>query len=461
MPLNNILRPNQIKQKVNMFSKILVANRGEIAIRIIRACKRLNIATVAVYSDADEDCLHVRLADESICIGSAAPDKSYLNIPAIISAAEISDVDAIHPGYGFLAENAHFADVCRSCNISFIGPSAEAMELMGNKNEARKLAEKAGVPILPGSDHVTDAEDALKIAHSIGYPVILKPSMGGGGRGMRLVHNDVALANSVLASRAEAERSFGNGEFYIEKFVEKPRHVEVQLLGDEYGNVIHLGERDCTVQRRHQKLVEESPCPVIDDKLRSEICEAAIKIAKMAKYTNAGTVEFILDEDQKFYFIEMNTRIQVEHTVTEMVTNLDLIEEQIHLAAGEPLRYRQEDIVLDGVAIECRINAEDPANNFAPSPGKVELVYFPVARGIRIDSHLYSGYKIPPYYDSLIAKLIVRGDDRTSAISLMREALDQFVIDGVKTNISFYHNLFANVKFVNGRYNTNFIEDII
>ncbi len=442
-----------------MFTKILIANRGEVALRIIRACKEMGIRTVAVYSQPDISSLHVKYADEAICIGSAASSSSYLNIPGIISAAEITDVEAIHPGYGFLAEDAHFAEICESCKIKFIGPTAENIRRMGDKMAAKDSAKKAGVPIIPGSKAVVKTkEEALKIAKEMKYPVIVKAAAGGGGKGMRICHNDVRLIGALLTAEREAEAAFGNPDVYIEKYIEKPRHIEIQILGDRHGHVVHLGERDCTIQRRHQKLIEETPSPVLDGKMRRKMGEAAIKCAKSIGYVNAGTVEFLLDEDNSFYFMEMNTRIQVEHPITEAVTGIDLIKEQIRIAAGENIRYKQEDIKFTGSAIECRINAEDPDNGFMPSPGKITTLHLPGGRGVRIDTHVYSGYDIPPFYDSMVGKLIVHGHDRADAISICRRALDEFVIEGIKTTIPFHKKVMSNPAFIRGRFSTDFIE---
>jgi len=446
-----------------MFEKILIANRGEIAVRIIRACKELNVRTVAVYSEADANSMHVQLADEAICIGKAAANESYLRIDRIISAAEIADVDAIHPGYGFLAENAHFADVCESCNIRFIGPNSRAMNALEDKAVSRALAKKAGVPTPPGSEGVVDNEqDALAVAKRITYPVMIKAVAGGGGRGMRVAHNDISLIKGYHTARSEAEKAFGNSGVYIEKFIENPHHVEFQILGDNKGHIIHLGERDCSIQRRNQKVVEESPSPLIDNKfkkLREKMGKAAIKIAEQANYTNAGTVEFIVDNHGNFYFLEMNKRIQVEHPVTEEVTGIDLVRYQIMIAMGESLRHSQSDVQFKGHAIECRINAEDPFDDFRPSPGRIEMYYQPGGRGVRVDSHLYSGYEIPPHYDSLLAKLIVWADTRNEAIARMQRALDEFIIDGVTTTIPFLQRLIKHEGFVNGDTYTRFIQD--
>ena len=442
-----------------MFSRILIANRGEIACRIIRTCKRLNIESVVVFSEADRDSLHVRMADAAICIGPAESARSYLHIPSIISAAEIADVEAIHPGYGFLSENGHFADICRSLDIKFIGPTSEAMALMSNKAGAREMAKSCGVPVLEGSSGTVESdEEALKIAHAIQYPVIIKASAGGGGRGIRIAHNDVALRSGIAQARAEAEAAFGDGSVYIEKFLANPRHIEIQVLCDEKGNRIHLGERDCTLQRRHQKVLEESPSTKIDRSTRRAMGDAALALCEACGYTNAGTVEFLY-EKRRFYFMEMNTRIQVEHPVTEMVTGLDLIEEQLRVACREKLRYRQKDIRPKGHAIECRINAEDPDNGFSPQPGKVNLYVPPAHSGLRVDGYVYSGYSIPPYYDSMIAKLIVHGENRAEAIERASRGLEDFLIEGVKTTIPFHRKLMGNVHFVNSDYDINFIDE--
>jgi len=442
-----------------MFSRILIANRGEIALRIIKACKSLGIETVVVYSTADKNALYLKLADDAVCIGPPQSAKSYLHIPSIISAAEIYDVDAIHPGYGFLAENPHFANVCRSCRIEFIGPSEESLALMGNKNRARQLAREVGVPVVPGSEGlITDDAEAIKIAHEIGFPVIIKDSAGGGGRGMRVARNDVSLASSIMAARAEAGAAFGDSSIYIEKYIENPRHVEIQILADQHGNAIHLGERDCSVQRRHQKIIEESPSPAVDNKLRNELGNTALKLVRRSKYYNAGTVEFLVDANRRFYFIEMNARIQVEHPVTEMITRTDLVKEQIRIAAGEKLAYRQKDIRLKGWAIECRINAEDPAKNFAPCPGRINIFSPSTEGGVRVDTHVYSGYEVPPNYDSLLAKVIVSAKDRPAAIQKMLHALDDFLLEGVKTTVPFHKLIMEHEKFVSGDFDTGFIE---
>jgi acetyl-CoA carboxylase biotin carboxylase subunit len=448
-----------------MFEKILIANRGEIAVRIIRACKELNIRTVAVYSEVDANSMHVQMADEAICIGKAASADSYLRIDRIISAAEISDVDAIHPGYGFLSENAHFAEVCESCNIRFIGPSPRAMNALGDKAVSRTLAKKAGVETPPGSEGCVDKEqDALAIAKRIGYPVIVKAVAGGGGKGMRIAHNDISLIKGYHTARSEAEKSFGNSGVYVEKFIENPHHIEIQILGDNKGKIIHLGERDCSVQRRNQKLVEESPSPLLENKfrkLRDKLGKAAVRIAEAAHYTNAGTVEFIVDDTGNFYFLEVNKRIQVEHPITEEVTGLDLVRLQIELASGEPLHLSQGDVEFKGHAIECRINAEDPFNDFRPSPGRLEMYYQPGGRNVRMDTHAYAGYTIPPNYDSMIGKLIVKGRDRREAIDRMNRALNEFIVTGIKTTIPFQQAIMQDPNFRRGVYTTNFIEQML
>jgi len=445
-----------------MFSKILIANRGEIALRIIRACRELGIRTVAVYSEADRLSLHVRFADEAICIGEAASSSSYLNIPAIISAAEITDVEAIHPGYGFLAENPHFAEICESCKITFIGPTPENIRLMGDKMAARTTMHKAGLPIIPGSTNaVKSKEEALKTAKQIGYPVIIKASAGGGGKGMRICHNDLTLNSNLMTAQAEAEANFGKSDVYIEKYLDKPRHIEIQILADKYGHIFHLGERDCSMQRRHQKLLEESPSPAVDQKLRKRLGEAALKGARVANYVSCGTIEFLLDRNNNFYFMEMNTRIQVEHPVTEMVTGMDLIKEQIRVAAGEKLKFHQDNIQIRGAAIECRINAEDFENNFMPSPGKIDSLNLPGGPGVRLDTHIYQGYEIPPFYDSLIAKLITYGRNRQEAIKTMQRALAEFSIAPIKTTIPFHMKLLANPLFLKGDFSTHFVQDML
>ncbi|HET7625706.1 MAG TPA: acetyl-CoA carboxylase biotin carboxylase subunit [Verrucomicrobiae bacterium] len=448
-----------------MFEKILVANRGEIAVRIIRACKELNVRTVAVYSEADANSMHVQMADEAICIGKAPSHDSYLRIDRIISAAEITDVDAIHPGYGFLSENAHFADVCESCNIRFIGPSSRAMNALEDKAVSRALAKKAGVPTPPGSDGLVENEqDALVVAKKIGYPVMIKAVAGGGGRGMRVAHNDISLVKGYHTARLEAEKAFGNSGVYIEKFIENPHHIEFQILGDSRGNIIHLGERDCSIQRRNQKVVEETPSPLIENKfkkLREKMGKAAVKLCEVAHYTNAGTVEFVVDNHGNFYFLEVNKRIQVEHPITEQVTGIDLVRYQIMLAMGEPLRHKQSDIEFKGHSIECRINAEDPFDEFRPSPGRIEMYYQPGGRGVRVDTHAYAGYTIPPTYDSMIGKLIAYGKDRREAMDKMSRALSEYMITGVKTTISFQQAILQDPNFRRGVYSTSFVEQLL
>jgi acetyl-CoA carboxylase biotin carboxylase subunit len=444
-----------------MFHKILIANRGEIAIRIIRACKEMGIKTVAVYSQADSHSLHVKLADESVCIGPAPSLQSYLNMNAIISAAEVTDADAIHPGYGFLSENAKFAEICEQCGITFIGPTAESMRIMGDKISARQAVIGQGVPILPGTkDGVASVDEAVKIAKEIGFPVIIKATAGGGGRGMKIVHSQAALPNAFATARAEAQSGFGNPEVYIEKYCVEPRHVEIQILADKHGNVIHLGERDCSIQRRHQKLIEEAPCPVLLPETRAAMGAAAVKAAKAVNYCSVGTVEFLLDKTGKFYFMEMNTRIQVEHPVTEMITGVDLIREQIRSAAGLPLRYTQEDIKINGHAIECRINAEDPFK-FTPCPGKITAYHQPGGLGVRVDSFVYDQYSVVPHYDSMIGKLIVHADTREDAVKRMARALDEYIIEGIKTTIFFHKRIMANKDFIEGNVDTSFLEKIV
>jgi acetyl-CoA carboxylase biotin carboxylase subunit len=448
-----------------MFEKVLVANRGEIAVRVIRACKELNIRTVAVYSEADVNSMHVQLADEAICIGKPAAGDSYLRIDRIISAAEIADVDAIHPGYGFLSENAHFAEVCESCNIRFIGPSPRAMNALEDKAVSRALAKKAGVPLPPGSDGLVESEqDALTVAKRIGYPVMIKAVAGGGGRGMRVAHNDISLVKGFHTARTEAEKAFGNSGIYIEKFIENPHHIEFQILADTKGHIIHLGERDCSIQRRNQKVVEETPSPLIDNKfkkLRDKMGKAAVKIAEMANYTNAGTVEFIVDEQGNYFFLEVNKRIQVEHPITEEVTGVDLVRAQIMVAMGEPLRMSQSDVQFKGHAIECRINAEDPFDEFRPSPGRIEMYYQPGGRGVRVDTHAYAGYTIPPNYDSMIGKLVTYGKDRREAMDRMSRALGEYMVNGVKTTISFQQAIMQDPNFRRGVYSTSFVEQLL
>ncbi|MBI2447320.1 MAG: acetyl-CoA carboxylase biotin carboxylase subunit [Candidatus Omnitrophica bacterium] len=445
-----------------MFSKILIANRGEIALRIIRACREMGIRSVAVYSEADKNSLHVRFADEAVCIGPAQSVNSYLNIPAIISAAEITDVEAIHPGYGFLAENAHFAEVCESCQITFIGPTPENIRLLGDKMQAKEMMKKAGLPVIPGSlSIVKNKEEALNTAKRIKYPVIIKAAAGGGGRGMRICHNDVRLISALMTAQTEAEAAFGNSAVYIEKYIPRPRHIEFQILADKYGHVIHLGERDCTIQRRHQKLVEESPSPALDLKMRKRMGDMAIRGAKAVNYVNAGTVEFLLDESNNFYFMEVNTRIQVEHPVTEMVTGIDLIKEQIKISNGERLSYNQDDVKVNGWSIEARINAEDPDNNFMPSPGRITNYILPGGPGVRVDTHAYPGYDVPPYYDSLIGKLITYGKNRQDTIRIMQRALDEYVVEPIKTTIPFHKGVFHNPQFIRGQIYTDFVESVL
>ncbi|WML36391.1 acetyl-CoA carboxylase biotin carboxylase subunit [Clostridium sp. OS1-26] len=443
-----------------MFNKILIANRGEIAVRVIRACREMGIETVAVYSEADKDALHTQMADEAICIGPAAAKDSYLNIQNIISATVLSGAQAIHPGFGFLSENSKFARMCKECNITFIGPDPECIENMGNKSNARDIMTKSGVPVVPGSNGAVEGEDELsRLAEEIGYPVMIKASAGGGGRGIRIVYEQSELIKAYENARAEAKAAFGDETIYMEKFIEKPRHVEIQILGDSFGNIVYLGERDCSMQRRNQKVLEEAPSPIMTEELRKSMGETAVRAAKAVNYNNAGTIEFLLDKNGNYYFMEMNTRIQVEHPITEMVTGIDLIKEQIKIAAGEKLSFSQEDIRISGHAIECRINAEDASRGFMPCPGKVKDMYVPGGFNVRVDSAVYSGYVIPPYYDSMIAKLIVHGKDREEAIKKMRRALGEFIIDGVRTNIDFQFELINCEEFINGNYDTRFIEN--
>jgi len=444
-----------------LYSKILIANRGEIALRIIRACKELGVKSVAVYSTHDENALHTIFADEAVCIGPPSSAESYLNPVRIISAAEITGADAIHPGYGFLAENPNFADMCASCDLAFIGPPADVIRKMGDKSVAKISMKKAGVPVIPGSPGVIKSEkDAKKIANDIGFPIIIKAVAGGGGKGMRIVKEEKKLENSFMMASAEAESAFGNPELYFEKYIESPRHIEIQLLADKHGNVIHLGERECSIQRRHQKLIEESPSPVINDSRRRKMGDIAVKGAKHIGYQSAGTIEFLLDSKGKYYFMEMNTRIQVEHPVTEMVYNVDLIKEQIRLAANEKLGIKQSEIKPTGHAIECRINAEDPLHNFIPSPGKITYLHIPGGPGIRVDTHIYDSYEVPPFYDSLLAKLIVHARTRSEAIRRLNRALDEFVIEGIKTTIPFHRFVINTPEFNEGNFNTHFIENI-
>lgn len=444
-----------------MIKKILIANRGEIAVRIIRACKELDIETVAIYSESDNEALHVQLADEAYCIGPPLSKDSYLNFTNVMSIATLTGVDAIHPGYGFLAENADFAEICKACNVIFIGPSPEAIQKMGIKDAARETMEAANVPIVPGSKGVIESEEeALQIAHDIGFPVIIKATAGGGGRGIRVARTEEDLIKGIRITQKEAEKAFGNAGVYLEKFIEDFRHVEIQVLADQHGNTIHLGERDCSIQRRLQKLIEETPSPAITPEIRKQMGEAAIKAAEAVDYVGAGTIEFIFDRKSKqFYFMEMNTRIQVEHPVTEMVTGIDLIKEQIHIANNQPLSIKQEDVILEGWSIECRINAEDPFKNFLPSPGKIDMYLPPGGLGVRIDSAAYPGYSITPYYDSMIAKLITYGKTREEAITQMKRALDEFIIEGIETTIPFHRLIMDNDVFVSGDFNTNFLEE--
>jgi len=442
-----------------MFKKVLIANRGEIAVRVIRACHELGIQTVAVYSTADKDALHVRLADEAYCIGPTASKDSYLNMTNLMSVATKAGVDAIHPGYGFLAENADFAEICSACNITFIGPEPQAIVKMGDKNIARETMKNAGVPIVPGTDGlIEDIDEAIRIAEEAGYPVIIKATAGGGGKGMRVARSKEELVSSVRQAQQEAKNAFGNPGVYLEKYLEDTRHIEIQVIADKHGNVCHLGERDCSIQRRHQKLVEEAPSPALDEETRQQMGSAAVAAAKAVNYHGAGTVEFLLDKDGRFYFMEMNTRIQVEHPVTELITGIDLIKEQIMVAAGYPLSFKQEDVQIDGWAIECRINAENPAKKFMPSPGTIQFYLPPGGFGVRVDSAVYQGYQITPFYDSMVAKIIVWGKDRNEAIQRMKRALSEMVIEGVHTTIPFHLKLLEHEMFVEGNFNTKFLE---
>lgn len=442
-----------------MIKKILIANRGEIAVRIIRACQEMGIATVAVYSEVDKDAMHVQIADEAICIGPAGAKESYLNIENIINAAVITKAQAIHPGFGFLSENSKFARICEECNIIFIGPDASTIDNMGNKSKARKMMIDAGVPVIPGTEGaVSDASSALEEARKIGFPVMIKASAGGGGRGIRIVKEEKEFKKAFETAKAEAESAFGDSTMYIEKFIVEPRHVEIQVLCDNFGNMVYLGERDCSIQRRNQKVLEEAPSPIMNDKLRKKMGETAVRAAKAVNYKNAGTIEFLLDKNGEFYFMEMNTRIQVEHPITEMVTGVDLLKEQIKIASGIPLNIKQSDVKISGHAIECRINAENPYKGFMPSPGKVDYLYMPGGNGVRIDSAIFQGYVIPSNYDSMIAKLITYGENRAEALSKMKRALGEFVINGVDTNIKFQYKILNNKNFEEGKYNTSFIE---
>ncbi len=445
-----------------MIKRLLIANRGEIALRIIRACKELGIRSIAVYSEADVQSLHVQLADEAICIGPAPSPQSYLKIDRIISAAEIADADAIHPGYGFLAENAHFAEVCETCNIKFVGPSPNAIRLMGDKNMARQQAVKSGVPVTPGSEGILESEaEALKVARQIGFPVIVKAVAGGGGRGMRIAHNEVTLVKGYHSARTEAEKAFGNPDVYIEKFVQNPHHIEFQLVADSKGNAVQLGERDCSVQRRNQKIIEECPSPIMTPALRKKMAEASLRLVESVGYESAGTIEYLVDDEGNFYFMEMNTRIQVEHPITEEVYGVDLVKQQLQIASGEPLSHHVLHATPRHHSIECRINAEDPDNNFQPSPGTIGLYYAPGGRGVRIDSHAYAGYPVPPNYDSMIAKLIVHASTRDQAIARMSRALGEYMITGIKTTIPFQQEIMRNRDFIAGKYDTGFVEKVL
>ena len=440
-------------------NKILIANRGEIAVRIIRACKEMNIKTVAVYSEADKDELHTRLADEAVCIGPAPSARSYLNIKNIIEATCITGADTIHPGFGFLSENAEFAKICEESNIKFIGPSSKVIDLLGNKSNSKELMKKAGVPVIPGSSgSIKGLKDAILIAEKIGYPVMIKAAAGGGGKGIRIVNNSSELETNYNIVKQEAKMSFNDDEIYIEKFIKNPRHVEIQILADEHGNIVHLGERDCSIQRKHQKIIEETPSTAIDEKLRNKMGMAAVKAAKVAGYTSCGTVEFLVDSDKNFYFMEMNTRIQVEHPITEMRTGIDIVKEQIRIAAGEELKFKQKDIEFRGHAIECRINAENPSKNFMPCPGTIKEINLPGGNGVRVDTAIYNGYTIPPNYDSMIAKIITHGATRNEAIAKMKRALEELVIDGVDTNRDFLFDIIKNPNFIRGSFDTSFIE---
>lgn len=445
-----------------MLNKVLVANRGEIAVRIIRACREMNIRTVAIYSEADKDSFHTKLADEAICVGPAISTKSYLNIKNILEAASLSGVDSIHPGFGFLSENSDFAKMCEESNIKFIGPSYKVIDLMGNKSNSKELMKSAGVPVIPGSEgSLKNLEEAKKIAKEIGFPIMLKAAAGGGGKGIRLVEKMKDLESAYNIVKQEAKVSFNDDEIYMEKFIVNPRHVEIQILADEFGNVVHLGERDCSVQRRNQKVLEESPSTVLDESLRKKMGEAAIKAVKASKYYNAGTIEFLVDKDKNFYFMEMNTRIQVEHPVTEWITGIDIVKEQIRIASGEKLRFKQEDINFSGHSIECRVNAENPDKNFMPCPGEIKGLNLPGGNGVRIDTAVYSGYKIPPVYDSMIAKIIVHAENRDEAISKMKRALEECIIDGIDTNIDFLYRILENEDFITGNFDTSFISKIL
>ncbi len=444
-----------------MFKKILIANRGEIALRILRACQELGVATVAVYSEADRESLHVRFADEEVCIGPPSPSDSYLNTPRIIAAAEITGADAIHPGYGFLAENAGFAEVCESCNIKFIGPTHHAISLMGDKAVARDTMQRNNILTIPGSPGIIENTDqAVEVANQLGYPVMLKAASGGGGRGMRIARDDVGLVQAFVTAQAESEKAFNDSRIYIEKLIEEPRHIEIQVMADNDGNVVHLGERDCSLQRRHQKVLEESPSPVVDEELRALMGETGVRCVNAVNYTSVGTIEFLLDKDRNFYFMEMNTRVQVEHSVTEMVTGVDIVKEQICIAAGEPLSLLQKDVVISGHSIECRINAEDPRNQFLPCPGKITGFHLPGGPGIRVDSHAYGEYFVPPYYDSLLAKLLSHGKNRTEAIAKMKRALSEMVVEGIPTTIPLHQRIMDDPRFVEGNIHTSYLDEI-
>jgi acetyl-CoA carboxylase biotin carboxylase subunit len=445
-----------------MFSRVLVANRGEIALRVIRACKELGIETVAIFSEADRGSQYLELADQAFCVGSAKSMDSYLRIDRVIAAAELGKADAIHPGYGFLAENSHFNEVCRSCNFEFIGPSPEAMEKLGDKSTAREMAIAAGVPVVPGSDGLIESEeDAIRSARKIGFPVLIKATAGGGGKGMRVAPDEASLQNAVAQAQTEAKAAFGNSGVYLERYIDRPRHVEVQIIADQHGNVVHLHERDCSVQRRHQKLIEESPSPRLPEATRKAMCDAAVRMVKQANYYNAATVEFIVDQQDDFYFIEVNARIQVEHPVSEMISGVDLIKTQILVAAGQKLAFAQNDIKPRGAAIECRINAEDPDRNFQPCPGKIQTMYLPGGFGVRVDSHAHAGYSVPPYYDSMIAKLIVHRETRDEAIATMQRALIELRISGIKTTAGFHKTVLAQPEFVQGTVDTKWVERVL
>ncbi|MCE2785282.1 MAG: acetyl-CoA carboxylase biotin carboxylase subunit [Pirellula sp.] len=445
-----------------MFSRVLVANRGEIALRVIRACKELGIETVAIFSEADRGSQYLELADQAFCVGSAKSMDSYLRIDRVIAAAELGKADAIHPGYGFLAENAHFNEVCRSCNFEFIGPSPEAMEKLGDKNTAREMAIAAGVPVVPGSDGLIESEeDAIRSARKIGFPVLIKATAGGGGKGMRVAVDEASLQNAVAQAQTEAKAAFGNPGVYLERYIDRPRHVEVQIIADQHGNVVHLHERDCSVQRRHQKLIEESPSPRLPEATRKAMCDAAVRMVKQANYYNAATVEFIVDQQDDFYFIEVNARIQVEHPVSEMISGVDLIKTQILVAAGQKLPFTQSEIKPRGASIECRINAEDPDRNFQPCPGKIQTMYLPGGFGVRVDSHAHAGYTVPPHYDSMIAKIIVHRETRDEAIATMQRALSELRIGGIKTTAAFHKTVLAQPEFVQGTVDTKWVERVL